>query len=176
MLNCLLLSAFFSSFAATISSTILIVYRIYNSLSKQDTHSKKKFLHIVDVLVQSAAVYSLAILVSLIAGALLVTFGDQPTLSLFAMLNFESRAILFFVSVRIFGVPNVCVKVYKDLNQGIAPTVMVARVALATDNIKTVDSTNVHISTIQFHGHSGIDSDMINEAVNSCSGSRVSDK
>ena len=82
------------------------MYRIYNSLSKQDTHSKKRFLHIVDVLVQSAAVYSLAILVSAIAGAVLITSGDQPTLSLFAVLNFESSAILFFVSVRIFGVPN----------------------------------------------------------------------
>ena len=37
---------------------------------------------------------------------------------------------------------------------------MVARVALATDDIATVDSTNVRISALQFQGHSGIDSDI----------------
>ena len=36
-----------------------------------------------------------------------------------------------------------------------APTIMVARVALATDSM---DSTNVHISGLQFQGNSGIDS------------------
>ena len=36
-----------------------------------------------------------------------------------------------------------------------APTIMVARVALATDS---TDSTNVHISGLQFQGNSGIDS------------------
>ena len=37
---------------------------------------------------------------------------------------------------------------------------MVARVALATDNIVAVDSTNVHISGLQFQGQSGIDSNI----------------
>jgi len=62
-----------------------------------------------------------------------------------------------------------------NLNQGIAPTIMVARVALANDNIVTVDSTNAHISALRFQGHSGIDSD-INGAVIGYSGSRVSEK
>ena len=37
---------------------------------------------------------------------------------------------------------------------------MVARVALATNSIVTVDSTNIHISRLQFQGHSGIDGDI----------------
>ena len=37
---------------------------------------------------------------------------------------------------------------------------MVARVALATDNIVVVDSTNVHISGLQFQGQSGIHSNI----------------
>jgi hypothetical protein len=37
---------------------------------------------------------------------------------------------------------------------------MVARVALANDRMVTVDSTKVHISGIQFKGHSEIDSDI----------------
>jgi len=52
---------------------------------------------------------------------------------------------------------------------------MVARVALATDDIVTVNSTNAHISALQFQGHSGTDSD-INGAVIGYSGSRVSEK
>jgi hypothetical protein len=52
---------------------------------------------------------------------------------------------------------------------------MVARVALATDDIATVDSTNVRISALQFQGHSGIDSD-IDGMVIGYSGSRVSEK
>ena len=39
-----------------------------------------------------------------------------------------------------------------------APTIMVARVALVTDSM---DPTNVHISGLQFQGHSGIDSNTI---------------
>ena len=38
-----------------------------------------------------------------------------------------------------------------------APTIMVARVAVATDSI---DPTNVHISGLQFQGNSGIDSNI----------------
>ena len=45
-LNDLLASGYFSSFACTISSTLLIVYQIYNSISNQDNHSNKRFVHI----------------------------------------------------------------------------------------------------------------------------------
>ena len=38
-----------------------------------------------------------------------------------------------------------------------APTIMVARVALATDSI---NSTNVRISGLQFQGHSEVDSNI----------------
>jgi len=104
ILNDLIASGYFSSFSSTISSTLLIVYRIYNSLSNQDNRSKKRFVHIVDVIVQSAALYSLALMVAAIAAVVLVTSGDKPTLSLFAVLNYECSAILFFVSVRTFDI------------------------------------------------------------------------
>ena len=61
-------------------------------------------MHIVDVLVQSAAVYSLTLLVAVIALVVLITSRDYPTLSMFAVLGYESDSILFFVSVRTFGV------------------------------------------------------------------------
>ena len=106
ILNDLLASGYFSSFSCTISSTLLIVYQIYNSLSNQDNHSKKRFMHIVDVLVQSAAVYSLTLLVAAIAVVVWVTCGDNssPTVPMNAVLSYEANAILFFVSVRTFGV------------------------------------------------------------------------
>ena len=101
-LNGLLASAYFLSFSCTIASTLLIVYRIYNSLSDQHNYSKKRFMHIVDILVQSATAYSLTLLVSAIVG--LVTSEAHLTLSLYVVNGYECAAILFFVSVRIFDV------------------------------------------------------------------------
>ena len=103
-MNSLLTSGYFLSLSCTISSTLLIVYRIYNSFSHQSNHSKKRFLHIVDVLVQSAAVYSLALLVSAIAAVVLITSENYATLPMFAALDYEGLALLFFISVCTFGV------------------------------------------------------------------------
>ena len=104
ILNDLFASGYFLSFACTISSTLLTVYRIYNSVSIRDKHYKKRFMHIVDVLVQSAAVYSLALMVAAIALVVLVTSRDIPTVSMVAVQSYETAAILYFVSVRTFGV------------------------------------------------------------------------
>ena len=83
---------------------LLIVYRIYNSASNRDNHSKKRFMHVVDVLFQSAAAYSLALMVAAIGLLVLFTSRDNLTVSLFALQNYEGTAILIFVSVRTFGV------------------------------------------------------------------------
>ena len=103
ILNILLASGYFLSLSSTISSTLLIAYRIYNSFSHQGNHSKKRFLHIVDVLVQSAAAYSLALLVIAIA-TVVITSGNHFTLPMFAVINYEGVALLFFISVCTFGV------------------------------------------------------------------------
>ena len=107
ILNDLLACGYFSSFSCTISSTLLIVYQIYNSLSNRDIHSKKRFMHIVDVLVQSAAAYSLTLLVAAIV-TVLATSTDNPSpsvaVSIYAVLSYEGTTILTFVSVCTFGV------------------------------------------------------------------------
>ena len=59
-------------------------------------------MHAVDVLVQSATAYSLALLISAIAMS--VPFRDTPTLSAIAVLYYELSAILYFVVVCTFGV------------------------------------------------------------------------
>ena len=104
ILDNLLASGYFLSFACTISSTLLIVYQIHNSLSNGEKHSKRRFMHIVDVLVQSAAAYSLTLMVAAIVLVVSVTSEDNFTMSLYAVLNYEASAILPFVSVRNFGV------------------------------------------------------------------------
>ena len=102
--NDLLASGYFLSVSSTISSTALIVYRIYNSVSNQDSRSKKRFMHIVDVLVQSAALYALALLVTAITGVVEIISGDATTVSLYAVINYEGVAIFVFASVRTTGV------------------------------------------------------------------------
>ena len=59
----------------------------------------------MDILVQSAAVYSLALLVSAIAMVVLITSGNF-TLSMCAVMDYEGGpgALLFFISVCTFGV------------------------------------------------------------------------
>ena len=109
ILDDLVACGYFSSFTCTISSTLLIVYRIYNSLSNGDNHSKKRFIRIVDVLVQSAAAYALALMVVAIGGVVLITSRGSrsyPTVPLYAVLNYEGVAILYFVSVCTFWCTN----------------------------------------------------------------------
>ena len=64
-------------------------------------------MHIVDVLVQSAAAYALALLVAAIV-TVLATSTDNPSpsvaVSIYAVLSYEGTTILTFVSVRTFGV------------------------------------------------------------------------
>lgn len=60
----------------------------------------------MDVLVQSAAVYSLALLVSAIATVVLITSGNHATLPMFEVMDYEAGpgAIFNFISVCTFGV------------------------------------------------------------------------
>ena len=161
-LNDLLASGYFSSFACTISSTLLIVYQIYNSISNQDNHSKKRFVHIVDVLIQSAAAYALTLMIVAIANVVLVTSRDNVTVSLYAVLSYEGSGILIFFSVCTFGL-QILGKFWWILNQGMAPTIMVTQVALATDSI---NPTSLHISGLQFQGNLGINSNINSEMDN----------
>ena len=61
-------------------------------------------MHIVDALVQSAAAYSLTLLVAAIADIVMVTSRTIATVSLYAVASYEGISILFFVSVRTFCV------------------------------------------------------------------------
>jgi hypothetical protein len=68
-MNDLLAAALFISFGTTLITTVLIAYRIY-SASKQQLPSSRRFNHIIDIVVQSGAIYAFSQLVYAIAGVL----------------------------------------------------------------------------------------------------------
>ncbi|KDR69171.1 hypothetical protein GALMADRAFT_145576 [Galerina marginata CBS 339.88] len=103
--NSLLFAGYFVSFATSLMATLLIAYRVY-SVSKQGTGSAQRFRRIIEIMVQTAAVYSLALL-------------------------------------------------------GIAPTLMVARVALAAGATGHAPTT-LHLSQLEFGGRSATHADTLN--------------
>jgi len=104
IVNSLTASGYFATFFSTTSSTLLIVYRIYHSISQRDNYSKKRFLHIVDVLVQSAAMYALTLLVVAIVDVIFIASREHTTLPMFAVMSYECGAIVYFGSVRTLNV------------------------------------------------------------------------
>ncbi|PPQ81325.1 hypothetical protein CVT25_015081 [Psilocybe cyanescens] len=101
-------AGYFVSATTSLATTFLIAYRI-NNLSKDGlSESRGRFKHVVEILVQSVFVYSLALLVQAIAVVVPFAIGNSR---LFALETY-SAAILIPIT-------------------GIAPTIMVARVNLA---------------------------------------------
>jgi hypothetical protein len=68
-LNNLQSAALFMSFGTTLVTTLLIAYRIY-SASKQQLPSSRRFNNIIDIVVQSGAIYAFSQLAYAIAGVL----------------------------------------------------------------------------------------------------------
>ncbi|KAF8186718.1 hypothetical protein BJ912DRAFT_970539, partial [Pholiota molesta] len=66
-INALLATAYFTSFATTLVTTVLIAYRIY-SISRAQGASSRRFRHIMDIVVQSGVIYALSQFTSALAG------------------------------------------------------------------------------------------------------------
>ncbi|KDR65929.1 hypothetical protein GALMADRAFT_148306 [Galerina marginata CBS 339.88] len=119
-------AGYFVSLAATLITTILVAYRIY-SVSRQGGPNEGRFKRLIDILIQSGAAYSLALLVSGITTALT---SSLPLQTLWALQTETEES---------------------ESLQGISPTLMVARVCLTP--IENGDlSTNVYRSALQFSG------------------------
>ncbi|KDR71358.1 hypothetical protein GALMADRAFT_144042 [Galerina marginata CBS 339.88] len=118
---------FFTSLSSSLLATLLIAFRIHK-VSKQDGRSQRRFGHVIEIVVQSAAIYSFALLIP----------GIGNTLTSIAPANvaFENygEAVAFSII-------------------GIVPTIMVARVCLAADTSTHV-STLANLSGLQFQGRS----------------------
>uniref|UniRef100_A0A8H7XPS6 Uncharacterized protein n=1 Tax=Psilocybe cubensis TaxID=181762 RepID=A0A8H7XPS6_PSICU len=114
------------SFATTIISTFLIAYKIHKLSTPSSSSSRNLFKHIVMILVESAAVYSLSILVFAIFNLIPATDNLHYSLS-YAKL---------------------CTQVIVTVIGGMAPTILVARVALPRSD-GSFASTISHISGIE---------------------------
>lgn len=123
---------FFVSFATSLTTTVLIAYRIYSSARNISdisfSTSKARFTHITEIIVQSAAIYSVILLVAAISGVIPTT-GIFPSASEFSLSSYSScllvpAAVCHFLLHKMSTI--------KMFWKGMAPTIMVARVSLAS--------------------------------------------
>ncbi|KAF8886623.1 hypothetical protein CPB84DRAFT_1850084 [Gymnopilus junonius] len=131
--NRLIAAGLFMTLVTSVVTTLLISYRIYSVAGTKDAlpGSKRRFKHVVEILTESAAVYSVVAIMLAV-----VTIIPQTSNAFAPLLGAQDMISILFV-----------------FTAGCAPTIMVARVALATDS--KVD-TSVHISGLQFQSKSTV--------------------
>lgn len=87
------------TFGTTLVTTLLIVYRI-NSATKEGisgrSGSRTTFMHIVDIIVQSAAAYSLVALLYAISGVIPIA-----STNLVAIFNFQNWIGVLYLTVSV---------------------------------------------------------------------------
>ncbi|KAF8160316.1 hypothetical protein BJ912DRAFT_1101230 [Pholiota molesta] len=136
-INSLGFAGYFTTFATSFVTTLLIAYRI-RAVATGGT-SQRRFRHITVIVVESGAVYSLAIL-----------FGAISTVVLAETTILNARVIsLGFYSL-----------VLVNLIAGMSTTILVARVAML-DATTTFPSTSMHLSGLQFHARSNHETDAL---------------
>ena len=147
-LNALIGSSLFVTSAATITSTLLIAYRIH-ATSKHNVlkSSRSRFNHIVEILAESAAAYAVASLALAIESIIPQTSSSNNLVVL--VCNAYLTPLYGFIAVRNFLFSEICLPVTHDVYQGVAPTIMVARVALAPDKVNDISAIS-HISGLHF--------------------------
>ncbi|KJA18842.1 hypothetical protein HYPSUDRAFT_44840 [Hypholoma sublateritium FD-334 SS-4] len=126
LVNTINSAAMFTTLAATLWTTALIAYRIYSSSKHSLKGAKPHFYNILEIILQSSFAYSLA----LIADAVLVAIPQN-----------QSNVWPIYIATNYAGV-------ILSAITGIAPTLMVARVTLASNS--TTDPTIIGVSGIQF--------------------------
>ncbi|KDR69421.1 hypothetical protein GALMADRAFT_255912 [Galerina marginata CBS 339.88] len=123
------IALFSISFTGSMAATILIAFRIHSMSNQENTHGGR-FKHVIEIVVQSAVIYSLTLLLQIAYTVQPLSASDTVY---FAFYNYASS--LAFVLA------------------GLVPTVVVARVCVATDD-NTHLSTLQHVSRLQFQGQS----------------------
>ncbi|PPQ79228.1 hypothetical protein CVT25_002831 [Psilocybe cyanescens] len=117
------------SLGTTAITTFLIVYRIYSASRLNVSSSKRLFNRIVVIMIESAAAYTLVLFLETII-VVVPSFNNSEV-------SYYVQAVLSVVA-----------------NQGMAPTVLVARIA-TNDNNTIESSTITHISGLQFGSQQG---------------------
>uniref|UniRef100_A0A8H7XM39 Uncharacterized protein n=1 Tax=Psilocybe cubensis TaxID=181762 RepID=A0A8H7XM39_PSICU len=124
----------FVQLATAVTTTLLMAYRIhYASRSTRNTY-RQKFTRVTTVIVESAAVYSLVMLVLAIITALPLSFTSSEGPVYIALYYVQAVAVIL---------------------AGLAPTVLVARIALMDSSSPTVVSESrpavfTHVDPIKF--------------------------
>ncbi|PPQ85710.1 hypothetical protein CVT25_002478 [Psilocybe cyanescens] len=129
IMNNLLAAGFFVSFGTSLMATLLIAYRIW-TVYQADGKSLRRFKNILDIIIQSAAINSIALLLTAIT-LVIPDSGNIFNAPLFALGNYAKA---FFVAI-----------------SGLAPTIMVARIAFGEPD-NTYVPTAPRISGLQFGG------------------------
>ncbi|KJA18851.1 hypothetical protein HYPSUDRAFT_205069 [Hypholoma sublateritium FD-334 SS-4] len=126
--NHLLSVGLFTTLAVTLWTTTLIVYRIYSAANDTLNRQKPRFYNILEMITQSSLIYALA----LGANALLAVIPQRPSdvWTIFTVAN--------YVGVVLYAIT------------GIAPTLMVARIALLSSLTSDTEPTTTGASDIQF--------------------------
>ncbi|PPQ97710.1 hypothetical protein CVT26_001899 [Gymnopilus dilepis] len=131
IINSLLSATLFTSTSTSIITTLLIMYRIH-SVTQMNVSSGRQFRHILDIVVQSSALYSFSLLV----------YGiDTAVPSSASALDTRVFALTTWGTVLVLTI------------SGMAPIIMVARVALL-EHRKDQPSTLPHLSNLRFEGQS----------------------
>ncbi|PPQ91124.1 hypothetical protein CVT25_013262 [Psilocybe cyanescens] len=132
LFNSLTSALVFVSLATTVTTSLLIGYRIYSVARLNGQPSKRLFKHIVVLVIESAAVYSFVLLLDAV-------FAVIPSFNLVGSPLYQAG---YFVDAVLIVVP------------GMAPTVLVARIAVTNSNY-TVEPTITHISNLHFESQQG---------------------
>ncbi|KDR70501.1 hypothetical protein GALMADRAFT_144774 [Galerina marginata CBS 339.88] len=117
------------SFSSSMAATLLIAFRI-NAVSNQENPSRRRFRRVIEIVVQSGVVYSLALLMSVACNVRSI----DPNNVVYMAYSGYASSLAFILA-------------------GLAPTIMVARVCVAPDD-NTHLSTLQHVSRIEFQGQS----------------------
>ncbi|PPQ80388.1 hypothetical protein CVT25_001705 [Psilocybe cyanescens] len=117
----------------TVATTCLIGYKIHSASRSNDLPSKRLFNRVVVLVVESAAVYSLVLLLNAIIAIV-------PSFNWFGSPLGE---VQYYLGVLLTVV------------SGMAPTILVARIALTNPNNTVASAPMTHISGLQFGSHHG---------------------
>jgi len=129
-LNALESALFFVSFATTITTTLLISYRIY-SVTRDSPFSTTHLNRATEIVVQSGAVYACAIFIAALAAV--IPDNGSAASRVFAL---SSYATALLVPIT-----------------GMAPTIMIARVSWESAYNADPSNPNFRVSNLQFQGH-----------------------
>ncbi|KAH9476436.1 hypothetical protein JR316_0012011 [Psilocybe cubensis] len=126
--NNIITSLTFISLATTVSATSLIAYRIVIVSNNHETHAHKAYSRIVSTIVESSAIYALTLLLLALTEVIPVFYTLESPL---IQAEYYTQTLVIFSS-------------------GMAPTVMVARLALSSTRDIKSSGTITHITGFNF--------------------------